>query len=611
MRRAEEATMVRTHRCCTIAVAVVAVVATALLCFSESSEDAAFPVDIPDPGLEAALRDAIPKPPPDPILNTDLAGLTSLNANDEAIANLEGLQYCSSLQTLRLNGNALADISQLRFLTGLITLELNGNLITDIEPLSGLTLLEHLELEANAIADFSPLTGLTNLTELALGDTGLDDSGLRHLMPLTQLQQLMLSYNAITNLDYLIPLTQLQNVQLRGNAIPVLNGLAYLPNLVMVDFSENTVSDLSPLSDLLNLDSIEADNNLIADLSPLATVTTLEDLQVAANLISDVSPLIGLPITLLDLSDNSIDDTDLPDIAAIASLVVLSLEANGLTDIAPLGALASLLDLYLGSNPIASFAPLAGMAALQALGLSDTGIADLTPLTGLVSLRELDLGSNRIEDIIPLVANVGFGAGDSIMLINNLLLLVTGSKDMTDINTLVARGVRVFYDPQSDPPDTAATFRVEDGFVFSDGTVRAASFQAGAADVAEWVQVTEPVEPGDVVRLDPSAPGAYRLAIGPCADRVAGVISTEPGVLLGTSLHRGERALLALVGIVPVKATSEGGPIEPGDLLVASSTPGHAMRWSGPEPCPCALIGKALGPMVDATGTVVVLLMAP
>ena len=48
----------------------------------------------------------------------------------------------------------------------------------------------------------------------------------------------------------------------------------------------------------------------------------------------------------------------------------------------------------------------------------------------------------------------------------------------------------------------------------------------------------------------------------------------------------------------------------PGDLLVTSSTPGHAMRWSGPDPCPCALVGKALEPMTDETGLILVLLMA-
>jgi hypothetical protein len=80
-------------------------------------------------------------------------------------------------------------------------------------------------------------------------------------------------------------------------------------------------------------------------------------------------------------------------------------------------------------------------------------------------------------------------------------------------------------------------------------------------------------------------------------------------VLGGTESAEGY-ALLALSGIVPVKVTNEGGPIQPGDLLVSSSTPGHAMRWARDGSCPCTLVGKALEPMTDERGVVSVLLTA-
>lgn len=79
---------------------------------------------------------------------------------------------------------------------------------------------------------------------------------------------------------------------------------------------------------------------------------------------------------------------------------------------------------------------------------------------------------------------------------------------------------------------------------------------------------------------------------------------------MGVSESDRPKALLALIGIVSVKVTNEGGRIQPGDLLVTSSTPGHAMHWSGPDPCPCSLIGKALEPMTDETGVILVLLTA-
>jgi hypothetical protein len=60
---------------------------------------------------------------------------------------------------------------------------------------------------------------------------------------------------------------------------------------------------------------------------------------------------------------------------------------------------------------------------------------------------------------------------------------------------------------------------------------------------------------------------------------------------------------------VPVKVTDEGGPIQPGDLLVTSSTPGHAMRWDPESGEPCNFVGKALEPLESGTGVIQVLLM--
>jgi alpha-tubulin suppressor-like RCC1 family protein/formylglycine-generating enzyme required for sulfatase activity len=160
--------------------------------------------------------------------------------------------------------------------------------------------------------------------------------------------------------------------------------------------------------------------------------------------------------------------------------------------------------------------------------------------------------------------------------------------------------------------DTAAAFRVtSSGDVFADGPLYSTGrfLCSNSADVAEWAPVSERVEPGDVLELDATHPGSYRLTQTPCSSAVAGVVSTEPGVVLGGTGSEGT-ALLALSGIVPVKVTNEGGPIRPGDLLVSSSTPGYAMRWAGPEPCPCALVGKALGPMTDEQGVISVLLTA-
>jgi hypothetical protein len=154
---------------------------------------------------------------------------------------------------------------------------------------------------------------------------------------------------------------------------------------------------------------------------------------------------------------------------------------------------------------------------------------------------------------------------------------------------------------------TGAIFRIEraTGNVCTDG-----SFFSGNADVAEYILASEPLEPGDVVELDPHNPKHYRKAREPYSPWVAGVISTQPGVVLGARGHYvGERALLALLGRVPVKATTENGPIRPGDLLTSASKPGYAMRCVDVTQCEGAIIGKALEAFDEGEGAILMLVM--
>ena len=59
-------------------------------------------------------------------------------------------------------------------------------------------------------------------------------------------------------------------------------------------------------------------------------------------------------------------------------------------------------------------------------------------------------------------------------------------------------------------------------------------FFTPAADVAERVAASSSLEPGDVVAIDRARPNHYRLARTPNSPLVAGVISTRPGVTLGS-----------------------------------------------------------------------------
>jgi hypothetical protein len=84
----------------------------AMLSVPGCQRSSAIVVNFPDPGLEAAIRAAIGKPTGD-IHDTDLIGLTSLNAGAYGIVNLEGMQHCVDLTEILLEGNEIVDIQPL------------------------------------------------------------------------------------------------------------------------------------------------------------------------------------------------------------------------------------------------------------------------------------------------------------------------------------------------------------------------------------------------------------------------------------------------------------------------------------------------------------------
>jgi len=124
-----------------------------------------------------------------------------------------------------------------------------------------------------------------------------------------------------------------------------------------------------------------------------------------------------------------------------------------------------------------------------------------------------------------------------------------------------------------------------------------------AADFAEMLPTIGDPEPGDVLAIGPD--GNLIQSTEPYQTTIIGVRSTRPS-FLGNAQFADEEgyAPLALLGVVPVKASAENGAIQPGDLLVSSSILGHAMR-AGDNPPQGSVIGKALEPLSEGTGFII------
>jgi len=129
------------------------------------------------------------------------------------------------------------------------------------------------------------------------------------------------------------------------------------------------------------------------------------------------------------------------------------------------------------------------------------------------------------------------------------------------------------------------------------------------ADCAEQFDVVEPIEPGTVVVLDRQ--GALRQSQIAYDKKVAGVVSGagpfRPGIILGKQKGFTDRLPVALVGKVYCKVDAQYAPIEVGDMLTTSPTPGHAMKAADPTRAPGAVIGKALGSLSVGSGLISIL----
>lgn len=151
------------------------------------------------------------------------------------------------------------------------------------------------------------------------------------------------------------------------------------------------------------------------------------------------------------------------------------------------------------------------------------------------------------------------------------------------------------------------------GNIHASGSISAASvIGAVYQDLAEWVPAAGELEPGTVVVLNPATPNEVMRSTHTYDTTVAGVVSAQPGIILGTA--SASKAKVATTGRVKVRADATPAPIAIGDLLVTGEKPGTAMR-SLPVMVgdvamhrPGTVIGKALEPLASGEGEILVLL---
>jgi hypothetical protein len=166
-----------------------------------------------------------------------------------------------------------------------------------------------------------------------------------------------------------------------------------------------------------------------------------------------------------------------------------------------------------------------------------------------------------------------------------------GSRNGFDIQTVSGRSLmRITYD----------------GNVIVPGDI-----QLTGADCAEEfnIESEQALEPGTVLVI------GNEETLCQCTEaydtKVAGVISgagdCKPGIILGQQPFSSKRMPVALTGKVYCKVDAQYAPINLGDLLTTSPTPGHAMKAQDSSKASGAILGKALRPLAQGQDLIPVL----
>jgi len=240
-----------------------------------------------------------------------------------------------------------------------------------------------------------------------------------------------------------------------------------------------------------------------------------------------------------------------------------------------------------------------------------TATSDVTPLASLVLSKNQTSANNSIGVISFANSSLANGSEKRIASIGSATDGAVNSGILTFGTTLtgtIAEHMRITSGGKVGIGTTNPTEKLEvTGNIKVSGNINA-KYQ----DVAEWVDSAEDLRAGTVVILDVKRPNHVMASTASYDTRVAGVISASPGITLGE--HADGKVLVATTGRVKIKVSAKNGPINIGDLLVTSNQPGVAMKSTAVKISgvqmhrPGTLIGKALEPLAQGTGEILVLL---
>jgi formylglycine-generating enzyme required for sulfatase activity len=383
-------------------------------------------VSIPDPGLNASIREALGKPG-GPLTTADMLTLTTLNARARNVSSIVGLETAHNLVSLDLQFNHLSNVSLLSALTNLGTLDLSGNSLTNFSLPNGLTNLLSLTIEAAGLTNLTLPAGLTRLNNLDLENNSL--TSFNQLSNLTGLIALDLGFNAFTNFSVPGVLTNLSSFYFAGNPLTSVTVLPGLSAMTELNLSQNLLTKFALPPGMTNLSELDLFFNQLTNVTLPTDLRNLTDLDLDFNRLSSPNFLSKLPrLGFLHLRANQFTNFTLP--AGLTALNYLDVSKNPLTSVTLPPSLIHLTTLRLSENQLSSFALPVGLTNLAFINLSDNRLTNIVLPPDLGQLQTLNVGGNQLSSL-----NLPSGLTNlaGLFFVGNLLTNVTLPPDMTQL----------------------------------------------------------------------------------------------------------------------------------------------------------------------------------
>lgn len=200
-----------------------------------------------EPLIEKAVRFMLDKTDDEPVLRSELDGVTEIYLVGKRIAQSQNETEIIRAAGSFINGT-IEVLDDFRAMKNLRTLYLIGHLLTDVSPLADCTLLEAISLAHCPVTDVSPLTALTRLRTLDLYATEV--SSFSCFADMKVLHFLSLANTPLVDISELEIPNNLFQLNLRSPQITELNGIERFSSLRLLQIVGTSIRDFSPLDSL-------------------------------------------------------------------------------------------------------------------------------------------------------------------------------------------------------------------------------------------------------------------------------------------------------------------------------------------------------------------------